>query len=57
LWLAVAEARAGDCSDARKQAQGARKIMDANGLASHPELVGARAALSQPIASCGAVLH
>jgi serine/threonine-protein kinase len=57
LWLAVAEARAGDCSDAAKQAQGARKIMDANGLSSHPELVGARAALSQPVASCGAVLN
>ena len=57
LWLAVAEARAGDCSDATQQAQGARKIMDANGLTSHPELAGARAALSQPVASCGVVLN
>jgi serine/threonine-protein kinase len=57
LWLAVAEARAGDCSDATTQARAAQTIMDANGLGAHPELAGARAVLGKPVAGCGVVLR
>lgn len=57
LWLAVAAARVGDCAYATAQARAARTIINANDLASHPELTGARAALRQPIASCGVVLN
>jgi serine/threonine-protein kinase len=57
LWLAAAAAQEGDCADAAAQAQAARAIIDANGLALHPELAGARAALGHPIGSCGVVMH
>jgi len=57
LWLAVATAQAGDCAGATAQAQAARAIIDENGLASHPELVEARAALRRPIGSCGALMR
>ncbi|MDQ2971626.1 MAG: tetratricopeptide repeat protein [Pseudomonadota bacterium] len=57
LWLAVAAARMGDCAYATAQAQAATAIMDANDLASHPLLAGARAAMSQSIASCRVVLN
>jgi serine/threonine-protein kinase len=57
LWLAVAAAQEGDCAGAAAQAQGARAIIDAKGLDSHPELAGARAALAHPIGSCGVVMH
>jgi serine/threonine-protein kinase len=55
LWLAVATAQAGDCKGAIAQMHAARAIIDANGLAAHPELAGARAALGRPIGSCGVV--
>lgn len=57
LWLAVADARAGDCPNAATQAQAARKIMDAEHLDAHPELAGARTTLSRPAAACGVLLR
>jgi serine/threonine-protein kinase len=57
LWLAVAAAQAGDCTGAAAQAQAARAIIGANGLAAHPEFAGAAATLRHPIGSCGVVLH
>ena len=57
LWLSVAAAQAGDCAGAAEQAQGARAIIDAKGLASHIELAGPRAVLGHPIGSCGVVMH
>ncbi|HJR13754.1 MAG TPA: serine/threonine-protein kinase [Rhodanobacteraceae bacterium] len=57
LWLAVATAQAGDCAGATAQAQAARAIIDANGLASHPELAEARSELHHPIGSCGAPMN
>ncbi len=57
LWLAVAAAQAGDCAGAAAQVQAARAVIDANGLASHAELAGARAALGHPIGACGVLLH
>lgn len=57
LWLAVAAARGGDCGYASAQALAARAVIDANDLATHPELAGAQAALHRPIASCGVLLH
>ncbi|MGH7107618.1 MAG: hypothetical protein ACREFT_14050, partial [Acetobacteraceae bacterium] len=52
LWLAAAEARARDCSGAAAQAQAARGIIQANHLASHPELADASAVSSRAMASC-----
>jgi len=57
LWLAVAAARAGDCAGATAQAQAARAIIDANGLASHPEFAEARSELHHPIGSCGILMN
>jgi serine/threonine-protein kinase len=57
LWLAVAAASGGDCADAAAQAGAAQAIIDANALASHPELVAAGVLLRRPIASCGALLN
>ncbi|HEY3519792.1 MAG TPA: serine/threonine-protein kinase [Rhodanobacteraceae bacterium] len=56
LWLSAAAAQAGDCNDAKAQAQAARRLLEANHLASHPEFAGADAALRRPVAGCGAVL-
>ena len=55
LWLAVATAQAGDCADATVQVQAASAIIDANGLAAHPEFSGAQAVLRYPMGSCGAL--
>jgi serine/threonine-protein kinase len=55
LWLAAAEARAGDCPGAAAQGQAARKLIDANHLASHLELAAASAASNDAIASCKVV--
>lgn len=57
LWLAVAEAEAGDCTGAVAQIQTARAIIDTNGLAGHPEFGGARNALGHPLGSCGVLMH
>jgi len=57
LWLAIADAKMGDCGDANTQLQAARKLIDANGLGSHPEFAVALGALHQPIAGCGVLLH
>ena len=56
LWLAAATAQAGDCAGAAAQLHDARAIIDANGLASHPEFADAQAALRHPIGPCGAFL-
>ena len=56
LWLAIATAQTGDCVGAMAQVQAARAIIDAQGLASQPELAGAQAALRHPIGPCGAFL-
>jgi len=56
LWLALAMARAGDCTGATGQAQAARAIIDANGLAAHPELARARVELRHPAGSCGILM-
>lgn len=57
LWLAVATAQAGACADAAAQVQSARAIIAANGLAVHPELAGAQAALRQPVGACGVLMN
>ena len=57
LWLAAATAQAGDCAGATAQAEAARGIIEANGLASHPELAEARAVLGHSIGKCGVVMH
>jgi serine/threonine-protein kinase len=57
LWLAVATAQADDCAGAAGQVRSARAIIDANGLAAHPELAGARAALRHAIGSCGVLMN
>jgi eukaryotic-like serine/threonine-protein kinase len=57
LWLAVAAARGGDCTLAAAQARAAQTIIEANGLAAHPQLAGAGALLRRPIASCGVLLN
>lgn len=57
LWLSVAASKAGDCGNAGAQAQAARKLIDANRLAAHPEFTGALAALRRPAAACGAILN
>jgi serine/threonine-protein kinase len=57
LWLAVATAQAGDCEGAAAQVQAARAVIDANSLASHPELDGPQAALRRPIGSCGVLMR
>ena len=57
LWLAVATAQAGDCTGATAQARAARATIDANGLASHPEFVEARAALRRSIGSCSVLMR
>ena len=53
LWLAVAQAQAGKCTDAATQVGTTRSLMLANHLASHPELAEAGAALHRPIGACG----
>ncbi|MGN2251500.1 protein kinase [Frateuria sp. GZRe14] len=55
LWLAVAAARGGDCKDAAVQARGAQAIIEANGLAAHPELAEGEALLRRPIGPCNAL--
>jgi serine/threonine-protein kinase len=57
LWLAVAEARMGDCTAADAQVQAANAIIIANHLAAHPVLAKAQAALGKPIGACGVFLH
>ena len=57
LWLAIATAQAGDCAGATAQTRAARAVIDANGLAAHPELAGVRAALGRPAGSCGVLMH
>jgi serine/threonine-protein kinase len=57
LWLAAAAAQAGDCANATAQVQAASTIIDADGLAAHPELAGAQAALRRPVGSCGVLMH
>lgn len=57
LWLAAAEARSGDCANAAAQEQAARTVVDANGLASHPELAGVQMVLRRPIGSCGVLMR
>jgi len=57
LWLAVAAARAGDCAFAAEQVHSALGIIGANGLAPHPGLAGASAALRQPVGSCGVLIN
>ena len=57
LWLAVALARTGNCTDAAVQAQSARSIIVANNLVAHPELAHASAALRQPIGACGILMN
>jgi serine/threonine-protein kinase len=55
LWLAVAAARAGDCSAAGAQVKATNAVIAANHLAAHPVLAPAQAALGQPIGACGAI--
>jgi serine/threonine-protein kinase len=57
LWLAIAAAQAGDCTDATVQARSAQAIIDADHLASHPELAGAQAVLRQPVGGCGVLVN
>lgn len=57
LWLAVAAARSGDCTEASAQVRAARATIDANDLGRHPELASAQAALRRPMAPCGALLN
>jgi serine/threonine-protein kinase len=57
LWLAIAAAQAGDCTDATVQARSARAIIDADHLAAHPELAGAQAVLRQPVGGCGVLMN
>jgi serine/threonine-protein kinase len=57
LWLALAAARSGDCTQAAAQARDAQAIIQADGLAKHPALTAAEARLHQPTAACGAPLH
>lgn len=57
LWLAVATARAGNCADAKAQARAARVIIDARGLAAHPEFAEASVALRQSAGSCGVLTN
>lgn len=53
LWLAAATAQAGDCAGAATQLHDAHAIIDANGLAAHPEFAGAQTALHHPVGACG----
>ncbi|HKT41992.1 MAG TPA: serine/threonine-protein kinase [Rhodanobacteraceae bacterium] len=57
LWLAAATAQAGDCAGAVAQLHDARAIIDANGLASHPEFAGAQTALHHPVGACGVLMR
>ncbi|HET9835073.1 MAG TPA: serine/threonine-protein kinase, partial [Rhodanobacteraceae bacterium] len=57
LWLAVADARMGDCTAANAQVRAARAVIAGNHLAAHPVLAPARAALSQPISTCGVLFN
>jgi serine/threonine-protein kinase len=57
LWLAVATVQTGDCTGATVQVQAARAVIDANGLAAHPELAGAQAALRHPTGACSALVN
>ncbi len=57
LWLAIATAQTGDCTGASAQVQAAGAIIEANGLAAHPELAGVRAALRRPAGACGVLMH
>ncbi|HKZ12160.1 MAG TPA: serine/threonine-protein kinase [Rhodanobacteraceae bacterium] len=56
LWLAIATAQTGDCTGASAQVRAAGAIIEANGLAAHPELAGVRAALRRPAAACGVLM-
>lgn len=56
LWLAVATAQAGQCTDAAAQARAVRALAAANRLASNPELAAASAALRRPIGACGVLI-
>ena len=57
MWLAVAMTQAGDCAGATVQVQTARAVIDANGLAAHPELADAQAALRHSIGPCGVLMN
>lgn len=57
LWLAVAEAREGDCPAAVAQAGRTGAFIEAGHLSGHSGLAGVEAILRKPVGGCGALLH